>query len=146
MAERLPREREPLPLTLVVARGRALVRQGEPCDAIWIVESGALMSTIVTADGRTLALDVLGSGDIVGEPEGVTSAVTVRALRPCRVRPARRAEAPKLGCDRFATAIASPQRSRSSGVLTSSGRASTRPSSGSSGGSSRRQRSSATAA
>ena len=96
MADRLPREREPLPLTLVVARGRALVRQGEPCDAIWIVESGALMSTIGTADGRTLAIDVLGSGDIVGEPEGVASAVTVRALRPCRVRPAGRAEAPKL--------------------------------------------------
>jgi CRP-like cAMP-binding protein len=54
------------------------------------------MATAVTADGRTLALDVLGSGDAFGEPEGIASAVTVRALRPCRVRPAARAEAPKL--------------------------------------------------
>ena len=106
MAERLPRERGPLPLTLVVARGRVLVRQGEPCETICIIESGALMATTVTGDGRTLALDVLGPGDTFGGPEGVLSAITVRAMRICRVRPAGNAETSRLLAVRADRALA----------------------------------------
>jgi CRP/FNR family cyclic AMP-dependent transcriptional regulator len=86
MAERLPRVREPLPLTFAVARDRAVVRQGESASGLWIVESGALLVTVVARDGRALALDVLGPGDAVGEPDEGVSPATVRALRPCRLR------------------------------------------------------------
>jgi CRP/FNR family transcriptional regulator, cyclic AMP receptor protein len=95
MAERLPRTREPLPLTLAVARGRAVVRQGQHCDSIWTVESGALMATSITFDGKIVSIDVLGPGSAIGEP-GATSPVTVRALRPCRLRPARPSAVPAL--------------------------------------------------
>ena len=96
MAERLPREHEPLPLTLAVARGRVVVRQGEACAGLWAVEAGAMFASAVASDGHGLALDVLGPGDAVGEPEGLPSAVTVLALRPCRLRPVRPREAPAL--------------------------------------------------
>jgi CRP/FNR family cyclic AMP-dependent transcriptional regulator len=88
MAERLPRDREPLPLTLAVPSGRAIVRQGESSSGLWTVESGALSVGVVAPDGHALMLDVLGPGDAVGEPDGGISLVTVRALRPCRLRPA----------------------------------------------------------
>ncbi|MDP9298326.1 MAG: Crp/Fnr family transcriptional regulator [Actinomycetota bacterium] len=87
MAERLPRVREPLPLTLAVPKGRALIHQGESGTGLWVVESGALIATIVSPDGRMLAIDVLGTGDGVGEPVGQVSPATVRALRPSRLRP-----------------------------------------------------------
>jgi CRP/FNR family cyclic AMP-dependent transcriptional regulator len=87
MAERLPRIREPLPLTLAVPRGRALVRQGERAAGLWILESGALIVTAVSKQGRAFALDVLGAGDVVGEPDGRISPVTVRSLVPSGLRP-----------------------------------------------------------
>jgi CRP-like cAMP-binding protein len=41
-------------------------------------------------------LDVLGPGDAVGEPDGGISLVSVRALRPCRLRPAQADTAMRL--------------------------------------------------
>ncbi len=106
MAERLPRTREPLPLTLAVARARAVVRQGEAASGLWTVESGALLVTVVAPDGRTLALDILGRGDAVGEPDGGLSPATVRALRPCRLRPVPAAAQPGLLAARASRAAA----------------------------------------
>jgi CRP/FNR family cyclic AMP-dependent transcriptional regulator len=103
MAERLPREREPLPLVLAVPRGRSIVFQGEHVQTMWQVQSGALWSAAVTHQGRWLALDVLGPGDLVGEP-GRESAVTVRTMRPCRLRPAPAGELPALLARRAARA------------------------------------------
>jgi CRP/FNR family transcriptional regulator, cyclic AMP receptor protein len=77
---------EPLPL-LIVRTGGTPVRQGEPCSGLWVVESGVLLATVVTAEGRELALDVLGANDAVGEPGGAPGPCTVRALRPARLRP-----------------------------------------------------------
>jgi CRP/FNR family transcriptional regulator, cyclic AMP receptor protein len=87
MAERLPRESEPLPLALAIPPDRVVVRQGEPAGALWIVVSGALVATAVSAEGRELALDVLGPGDVVGEPDGGISPVTVRSILPSGLRP-----------------------------------------------------------
>jgi len=78
---------QPLPLTVVLRSGATLIRQGASGDGLWLVQSGALRTASVTDDGRELVLDVLGPGEGVGEPAGVSSPVTVRALRPCRLAP-----------------------------------------------------------
>jgi CRP/FNR family cyclic AMP-dependent transcriptional regulator len=96
MAEPMPRGREPLPLTLAVPSGRTIVRQGEASAGLWTVESGALTVGVVAPDGHALMLDVLGPGDAVGEPDGGISLVSVRALRPCRLRPAQADTAMRL--------------------------------------------------
>jgi CRP/FNR family transcriptional regulator, cyclic AMP receptor protein len=83
----VPRRDEPLPLAMTVRAGTTLVRQGEPCSLAWIVRAGALWESLVLADGRELALDVLGPGSLVGEPDGATAAATVQTLRVCRLTP-----------------------------------------------------------
>jgi CRP/FNR family cyclic AMP-dependent transcriptional regulator len=88
MAERLPREAQPLPL-IAVRAGHQVVRQGEASHGLWLVENGALLAIAVSTEGRMLALDVLGPGDAVGEPGDAPSPWGVRALRPCRLRPVR---------------------------------------------------------
>jgi CRP/FNR family transcriptional regulator, cyclic AMP receptor protein len=86
---------EPLPL-LVLRPGQTPVRQGEACSGLWVVESGLLRASVVSADGRELALDLLLPGDAVGEPAGSASPCTVRALRPTRLRVAGRDAVPAL--------------------------------------------------
>jgi CRP-like cAMP-binding protein len=83
----LPRRDEPLPLTITVRAGATLVRQGDPCSIAWVVRSGALWESIVLADGRELALGVLGPGQLVGEPEGAPGATSVQTLRVSRLVP-----------------------------------------------------------
>lgn len=73
--------------TVVLRQHATLVRQGAPCEGLWLVLSGALRVAQVSHDGRELVLDVLGPGDGAGEHPGVASPVTVRALRPCRLVP-----------------------------------------------------------
>jgi CRP/FNR family transcriptional regulator len=46
-----------------------------------------MLMSMVEPDGRTLAVDVLGPGDPVGDPGSVSTA-EVRALGPCRLRQA----------------------------------------------------------
>lgn len=77
---------EPLPL-VVLRPGQVPGRQDEPCPALWVVESGALWASVVAAEGHQLLLDLLGPGDLAGEPDGAPSACTLRALRPTRLRP-----------------------------------------------------------
>lgn len=82
MAARLP---QPLPL-VSVRGGHQVVLQGEPCPGPWVVEAGVLLASAVSPDGRVLALDVLGPGDLVGEPDGAQAEAGVRALRPSQLR------------------------------------------------------------
>jgi len=77
---------EPLPL-IVLRPGQVPVRQGEPCPALWVVESGVLRASVVAADGHELVLDLLGPGDLAGEPDHLPAAATLRTLRPARLRP-----------------------------------------------------------
>jgi CRP-like cAMP-binding protein len=74
-----------LPLTIVVRTGGQPARQGEPSTGVFVVETGVLLSSHVTDDGRRLG-ELLGPGDAVGGPEALPSPVTVKALRPCRLR------------------------------------------------------------
>jgi CRP/FNR family transcriptional regulator, cyclic AMP receptor protein len=76
-----------LPLTLVLRQNGTLIRQGAPGDGLWLLESGALRVATISDTGHELVLDVLGPGQGTGEPTGVPSPVTVRALRPCRLSP-----------------------------------------------------------
>jgi CRP-like cAMP-binding protein len=77
---------EPLPLT-VLRTGGVLVTQGARCPGAWTVETGVLYVETVDVDGRRLILDVLGPGDLAGGAEGPVSPLTVRAVRPSRLRP-----------------------------------------------------------
>lgn len=79
---------EPLPL-VVVRTGHAAVRQGEPCADLWVVESGVFEARIVSHDGRSFLLDLLGPGDAIGAPADGPSPWTATALRPARLMPLR---------------------------------------------------------
>jgi CRP-like cAMP-binding protein len=70
---------EPLPLTFEIRPGRVVVEQGDAYPGAWIVRSGRLLMEAVDADGRRLAIDVLGRGDLVGGPPGWIAEATVRA-------------------------------------------------------------------
>lgn len=91
---------QPLPLEIVVPLGRAVLSQGESPPEPWVVGSGALLESCVSEDGRVLGLGVLGPGELVGEPGGRPSPVTVRALRHSRLRPAGQIELTDLLADR----------------------------------------------
>ena len=99
MAERLPRPHEPLPL-IAVRPGQHVVRQGEFHPGPWVLHSGALLASAVSDDGHVLALDVLGPGDLVGEPDGGPALHSVTALGPGRLRVAEAAEAVGLAAAR----------------------------------------------
>jgi CRP/FNR family cyclic AMP-dependent transcriptional regulator len=71
---------------MIVRPGKTVVRQGEAGDGGWRVESGILRVSLLTQDGRELVLDLLGPGDVIGEPSGSPATCTVEALRPARLR------------------------------------------------------------
>lgn len=77
----------PLPLEIAIPPGRVVVRQGEPSGQLRVLTRGAMLMSAIEPDGRTLAIDVLGPGDTVGEP-GAASGVEIRALGSCRLRQA----------------------------------------------------------
>ena len=78
---------EPLPLT-IVRSGRTLVRQGDAGAGPWLIETGILRASLVTSDGRELVVDLLGPGDVAGEPPGTVAVCTLVTLRPARLRAA----------------------------------------------------------
>jgi CRP/FNR family cyclic AMP-dependent transcriptional regulator len=84
---RLRSDLQPLPLRLVLRQRGELIRQGAPGDGLWLIETGALRAAAITDTGRELVVEMLGPGDAAGEPTGVPSSVSVRALRPCRLAP-----------------------------------------------------------
>lgn len=94
-----------LPLAIVIRTGARPAKQGEPCSGLFVLQAGAMLSTCVTDDGRRLG-QLLGPGDAVGGPDGSASPVTVRALRPCRLRPTLVHERPVLLDARTARAFA----------------------------------------
>jgi len=100
VAARIPRDVEPLPLTIEFRAGVTLERQGEPSVGLRVLESGAASERIVSVDGREVTLAVLGPGDLVGEPNETPSATTVRVLRLVRLRTVTGSEASKLLAER----------------------------------------------
>ena len=81
---------------LALRAGEALVRQGDPVPCVWVVESGALRESCLSEDGRELASEVLGAGDLAGWVDADGSPVTVRALKLSRLRRASPDEAAGL--------------------------------------------------
>jgi CRP/FNR family transcriptional regulator, cyclic AMP receptor protein len=79
---------EPLPL-VVVRTGHAAVRQGEPCADLWLVESGVFGARIVSREGRSFLIDLLGPGEAIGGPADMPAPWTATALRPARLVPVR---------------------------------------------------------
>jgi CRP-like cAMP-binding protein len=73
---------------MIVRPGKTLVRQGEAGTGAWRVENGILRVSLVTPDGRELVLDLLGPGEVTGDPAGSPAMCTVQALRPARLRAA----------------------------------------------------------
>jgi CRP/FNR family transcriptional regulator len=96
---------QPLPL-IIVRPGKTLVRQGETGAGAWRVESGILRASLVTPDGRELVLDLLGPGDVAGEPAGAVSACTLQALGPARLRAIGAGELPRALAARAGRAAA----------------------------------------
>jgi CRP/FNR family transcriptional regulator, cyclic AMP receptor protein len=98
---------EPLPL-LILRPGHTPVHQGEPGHGLFTVDSGLLRAVAVSPDGHQLVLDLLGPGDLIGEPEGGRAACSVVALRPARLRPIATVDAAPLLAARArrATALA----------------------------------------
>jgi len=65
--------------------GTAVVREGEPSDALYVVISGRARAVKGAEGGREVSLDVLGPGDSFGEMgllTGAPRAATVRASEP----------------------------------------------------------------
>lgn len=48
-------------------RGEALFRQGDPAGNLYLIETGRVKVTAVSEEGRELVVDILGSGEVVGE-------------------------------------------------------------------------------
>jgi CRP/FNR family transcriptional regulator len=88
---------EPLPLVILRA-GHAAARQHEPAPGLWIVETGVLRASVVSAEGRELIVDLLGPGDLAGEPDRRIAPCTLRAVGPARLR----AISPERGAGRLA--------------------------------------------
>ncbi len=71
-----------------LAKGEVLFEQGDPGDSLFAVAEGALEVSVLSEDGRKLALDMLTAGALFGEialfDPGPRTA-TVTALRPTTV-------------------------------------------------------------
>jgi CRP-like cAMP-binding protein len=65
-----------------------IVRQGEPYPGAWVVRSGRLLMETVDPEGRRLALDLLGRGDLVGGPPGWAADASVTATIETWLAPA----------------------------------------------------------
>jgi CRP/FNR family cyclic AMP-dependent transcriptional regulator len=74
--------------------GETLFSQGDPGDAVYIVEAGEIEISVLSADGRKLALDMVVPGEVLGEIAlfGGERTATATALRDSALRRIRRAD------------------------------------------------------
>lgn len=73
---------------LVVPAGTAVVREGEPGDALYVVKDGILRVSTTGPDGKDIILAQLGEGDIFGEVALITGkerTATVTTVRESRL-------------------------------------------------------------
>ena len=70
-------------------RGAIFFRQGDQCDAVYVVCSGRVKLSTTSSEGRSMILRIAGPGYVLGLSailsEGVHE-VTVEALEPCQVK------------------------------------------------------------
>ena len=55
------------PTIIHVAADQTIFRQGEPCDAMFYLRSGAAKSHVLSKSGREAVIQILGPGDFTGE-------------------------------------------------------------------------------
>lgn len=70
-------------------RGSVLFREGDQCDAIFVVCSGKIKVSVTSREGRIMILRIADSGDVLGMSAALGSEpfeVTAEALEPSRVR------------------------------------------------------------
>lgn len=70
-------------------RGTVLFREGDPCDAIYVVCSGRIKVSVTSREGRTMILRLASDGDVLGMSAalgGEPFEVTAESLEPSRVR------------------------------------------------------------
>jgi len=75
--------------TTELAEGATLFRQGDPPDALFLLDAGRLTVQLVTGGGETVRLRTLGPGTVVGEIAmylGTTRTATIVAETPCDLR------------------------------------------------------------
>jgi CRP/FNR family transcriptional regulator, cyclic AMP receptor protein len=66
----------------------AIFSQGDPCDAIFYIQSGRVKLTVVSATGKEATIGILGAGDFFGEDALLTQHLqlgTATALTSCKV-------------------------------------------------------------
>lgn len=70
-------------------RGAMFFRQGDRCDAVYILCSGRVKLSTVSREGRTMILRIAEPGYVLGLSEILSEGVhevTVEALEPCQVK------------------------------------------------------------
>ena len=70
-------------------RGSVLFREGDQCDAVFVVCSGKIKVSLTSREGRTMILRIADGGDVLGMSAalgGEPFEVTAEALEPSRVR------------------------------------------------------------
>ena len=70
-------------------RGTILFREGDQCDAIYVLCSGKVKVSVTSREGRTMILRIANGGDVLGMSAalgGEPFEVTAEALEPSRVR------------------------------------------------------------
>jgi CRP/FNR family transcriptional regulator, cyclic AMP receptor protein len=70
-------------------RGTVLFREGDQCDAIFVVCSGKIKVSVSSREGRTMILRIANAGEVLGMSAALGNEpfeVTAEALEPSRVR------------------------------------------------------------
>jgi CRP/FNR family transcriptional regulator, cyclic AMP receptor protein len=70
-------------------RGTVLFREGDQCEAVFIVCSGKIKVSVTSREGRTMILRIADGGDVLGMSAALGDEpfeVTAEALEPSRVR------------------------------------------------------------
>jgi CRP/FNR family transcriptional regulator, cyclic AMP receptor protein len=70
-------------------RGTVLFREGDPCDAVFVVCSGRIKVSVTSREGRTMILRIADAGDVLGMSAALGDEpfeVTAESLEPSRVR------------------------------------------------------------
>ncbi len=87
MLDRLRKVAPSLPCRKI-AKGRAVYRQGEVSDQVFVVVSGRIGITMLRAGGQELLIDIVGAGTLCGEAaafDGMPRFSSANALEPSEV-------------------------------------------------------------
>ncbi len=79
---------------VTVAAGTPVFDHGDPGDALYVIEKGEIEISVHSLDGRKLALDVMGEGEVFGEIAlfGGNRTAAAAALTDCVLRRIRRSD------------------------------------------------------